>query len=54
LENSLPQVTKQLPAYTAKNTRMNTDAMAMMIFFFSWKRLDKKSDTVMALLAASE
>ena len=35
VENSLPQVTRQLAAYTVKNTSMNAAEMPMITFFFS-------------------
>ncbi len=37
-----------------KNSRMMTAAMVMRMCFVSWKRLEKKSGTVMALPAFSE
>ena len=35
VENSLPQVTRQLAAYTVKNTSINAAEMPIMTFFFS-------------------
>ena len=52
--NSLPQVTKQLAAYTVKNTRMNTAEMVSSTFFFSLKRAEKNSGMVMASPATTE
>ena len=54
VEKSLPQVTKQLAAYTVKKIRMNRAEIIRMTFFFSWKRLLKKSGTVMASPATTE
>ena len=51
VEKSLPQVTKQLAAYTVKKTRMKMAAIVIMTFFFSRKRLEKKSGSVIALFA---
>lgn len=42
--NSLPQVTKQLPVYTQKNSKMMTAATVDRMFFLSWKRLEKKAE----------
>ena len=52
--NSLPTVTKQLPTYTLKNTRMITAAMVEITPFLSWKRLAKKSGMVMASSVTTE
>ncbi len=52
--NSFQKVTKQLPAYTAKNTRMNSEAIVRMIFLFSLYRLLKNSGIVIALPARVE
>ena len=46
--NSLPQVTKQLPVYTQKNSKMMTAATVDRMFFLSWKRLEKNAGMVMA------
>ena len=51
VENNLPQVTRQLAAYTVKKIRMNSAAMVIMTLPFSWKRLEKYSGRVMALPA---
>ncbi len=49
VENSLPQVTRQLEAYTAKKTSINRAEMVIMTFLSSLKRLLKKSGRVIAL-----
>ena len=46
--NSLPHVTKQLPVYTQKNSRMMSAATVDRMFFLSWKRLLKNDGMVMA------
>jgi hypothetical protein len=54
VEKSLPPVTKQLPTYTEKNISIISDEIKSKIFFFSLKRLLKKSGIVMELPAATE
>ena len=49
----MPHVTRQLAAYTVKKIRMNTAAMVMITFFFSWNRFEKYSGRVIALPAFS-
>ena len=51
VEKSFPQVTKQLAAYTVKNTRINAAAMNIITFFFSRNLLEKNSGSVIELFA---
>lgn len=51
VENNLPQVTKQLAAYTVKNTRINTAERVIITFLLSRNLFEKNSGKVMELFA---
>ena len=51
VENNLPQVTKQLAAYTVKKIKIKTAAKVIITFFSSRNLFEKNSGSVIELLA---